>query len=47
MRTGFSEAWRTERGIALHGNDAAREEAVEDLLERRDRALAKLPVQQQ
>jgi hypothetical protein len=36
-----------ERGIALYGDDAARAEAVEDLLKRRDRALAKLPVQQQ
>ena len=37
----------TERGIALYGNDAAREEAVEDLLKRRNRALVKLPGQQQ
>lgn len=39
--------WWTERGLALYGNDAAREEAVEDLLKRRNRALAKLeaPVQ--
>jgi predicted Zn-ribbon and HTH transcriptional regulator len=32
----------TERGLELYGNDAAREEAVEDLLKRRNRALAKL-----
>jgi hypothetical protein len=38
--------WWTERGIALYGDDAAREEAVEDLLKRRNRALTKL-VQQQ
>lgn len=34
--------WWTERGLALYGNNAAREEAVEDLLKRRNRALAKL-----
>lgn len=34
--------WWTERGLALYGNHAAREEAVEDLLKRRNRALAKL-----
>lgn len=38
--------WWTERGIALYGDDAARAEAVEDLLKRRNRALTKL-VQQQ
>jgi hypothetical protein len=32
----------TERGLALYGNNAAREDAVEDLLKRRNRALAKL-----
>ncbi|WP_157987510.1 HIRAN domain-containing protein [Jiangella endophytica] len=32
----------TERGLELYGDDAAREEAVEDLLKRRNRALAKL-----
>jgi hypothetical protein len=34
--------WWTERGLQLYGNDAAREEAVEDLLKRRNRAIAKL-----
>ncbi|MBB5787235.1 zinc finger domain-containing protein [Jiangella mangrovi] len=34
----------TERGLQLYRNDAAREEAVEDLLRRRNRALAKLEV---
>lgn len=34
--------WWAERGLALYGNNAAREEAVEDLLKRRNRALAKL-----
>lgn len=34
--------WWTERGLALYGNKAVREEAVEDLLKRRNRALAKL-----
>jgi HIRAN domain len=34
--------WWCERGLALYGNDAAREDAVEDLLKRRNRALAKL-----
>jgi HIRAN domain len=34
--------WWTERGLALYGNNAAREDAVEDLLKRRNRALAKL-----
>jgi predicted Zn-ribbon and HTH transcriptional regulator len=34
--------WWSERGLALYGNNAAREEAVEDLLKRRNRALAKL-----
>jgi hypothetical protein len=31
----------------LYGDDAAREEASRDLITRRNRALAKLPVQQQ
>lgn len=31
-----------DRGLALYGGDAAREDAVEDLLKRRNRALAKL-----
>ena len=31
-----------ERGLAVYGGDAAREDAVEDLLKRRNRALAKL-----
>lgn len=34
--------WWTERGLQLYGDDAAKEEAVEDLLKRRDQALAKL-----
>jgi hypothetical protein len=34
--------WWTERGLNLYGNAAAREDAVEDLLKRRNRALAKL-----
>jgi HIRAN domain len=34
--------WWSERGLALYGNDPAREEAVEDLLKRRNRALAKI-----
>jgi hypothetical protein len=34
--------WWTERGLALYGNNAAREDAVEDLLKRRNRALSKL-----
>jgi len=34
--------WWAERGLALYGNNAAREDAVEDLLTRRDRALSKL-----
>ncbi|MGH9214033.1 MAG: HIRAN domain-containing protein [Acidimicrobiales bacterium] len=34
--------WWAERGLALYGNNAARLEAVEDLLKRRNRALAKL-----
>jgi hypothetical protein len=37
--------WWSERGLALYGNDAAREDAVEDLLKRRNRALAKLEEQ--
>ncbi len=38
--------WWAERGLALYGNNAAREDAVEDLLKRRNRALAKLEAQQ-
>lgn len=34
--------WWAERGLALYGNHAAREEAVEDLIKRRNRATAKL-----
>jgi hypothetical protein len=34
--------WWVERGLALYGNNAAREDAVEDLLKRRNRALSKL-----
>ncbi|MDX6286041.1 MAG: hypothetical protein QOG53_1526 [Frankiales bacterium] len=34
--------WWAERGLALYGNNATREDAVEDLLKRRNRALAKL-----
>ncbi|MGH3880727.1 MAG: hypothetical protein ACRDSK_27195 [Actinophytocola sp.] len=34
--------WWCERGLARYGNDAAREEAVEDLVQRRNRALVKL-----
>lgn len=34
--------WWAERGLALHGNHAAGEEAVEDLIKRRNRASAKL-----
>lgn len=34
--------WWAERGLALYGQQAAREEAVEDLVKRRDRAIAKL-----
>jgi len=34
--------WWAERGLALYGNHAAREEAVEDLIKRRNRAAAKL-----
>jgi hypothetical protein len=34
--------WWAERGLALYGQRAAREEAVEDLIKRRNRALAKL-----
>jgi hypothetical protein len=37
--------WWAERGLALYGNDAAREDAVEDLLKRRNRALSKLETQ--
>jgi len=34
--------WWAERGLSLYGSSAAREEAVEDLLKRRNRAQAKL-----
>jgi hypothetical protein len=34
--------WWAERGLALYGQRAAREEAVEDLIKRRSRAIAKL-----
>ena len=34
--------WWAERVLALYGQRAAREEAVEDLIKRRNRALAKL-----
>jgi len=34
--------WWAERGLALYGSHAAREEAVEDLIKRRNRAAAKL-----
>ncbi len=34
--------WWTERGLALYGNSAARVDAVEYLMKRRDRALSKL-----
>ncbi len=37
--------WWTERGLALYGDVAARQDAVEDLLKRRNRALAKLDQQ--
>jgi hypothetical protein len=37
--------WWAERGLALYANDAAREDAVEDLLKRRNRALSKLETQ--
>jgi hypothetical protein len=34
--------WWAERGLALYGERAAREEAVEDLIKRRNRAITKL-----
>ena len=34
--------WWAERGLALYGQRAARQEAVEDLIKRRNRAMAKL-----
>jgi hypothetical protein len=34
--------WWTSRGLALYGDAAAREDAVEDLTKRRNRALVKL-----
>ncbi len=37
--------WWAERGLALYGNAAAREDAVEDLLKRRSRARQKLESQ--
>jgi len=37
--------WWAERGLALYGQRAAREEAVEDLIKRRNRAITKLEVQ--
>jgi hypothetical protein len=39
--------WWSERGLALYGDAAAREDAVEDLLKRRNRALVKLEEQAQ
>ena len=33
--------WWAERGLALYGQRAARDEAVEDLIKRRNRAAAK------
>jgi hypothetical protein len=39
--------WWAERGLALYGNNAAREDAVEDLLKRRNRALSKSEIQTQ
>jgi hypothetical protein len=36
-----------DRGLAVYGDDAAREEAVEDLIKRRNRAIAKLEGQPQ
>lgn len=34
--------WWAERGLAVYGDNAARQDAVEDLLKRRNRAIAKL-----
>jgi hypothetical protein len=34
--------WWADRGLALYGQRAARQEAVEDLIKRRNRAIAKL-----
>jgi HIRAN domain len=34
--------WWAERGLGLYGQHAAREEAIEDLIKRRNRAVAKL-----
>jgi hypothetical protein len=34
--------WWAEHGLALYGQRAAREEAVEDLIKHRNRAIAKL-----
>jgi hypothetical protein len=36
--------WWAERGLALYGDAAAREDAIEDLLKGRNGALAKLEV---
>lgn len=36
--------WWAERGLALYGQHAARPEAVEDLIKRRNRAMAKLDI---
>lgn len=38
--------WWAERGLELYGNDAAREDAVEDLLKRRNRALSRIEARQ-
>lgn len=37
--------WWAERGLALYGSEAAREDAVEDLRKRRNRALSKIESQ--
>ena len=39
--------WWAERGLALYGDNAAREDAVEDLLKRRNRAFSKLETEPQ
>jgi hypothetical protein len=36
--------WWAERGLHLYGNNPAREDAVEDLVKRRNRALSKLEI---
>ena len=38
--------WWAERGLYLYGNNAAREDAVEDLVKRRNRVLSKLETRQ-